>query len=164
MRAGRATSHFPPPLLNRQNLPKPQQTTSPILTPALLLLPHCWGELAVLATQSQGDITCACDCEARIASLPLPTVKKILLTAQKHCNNGNSSAVISISVPTRRVRFSPCPTRTPVCLRRPPDTPSTSNPVGGVRGRQWTPVFLPHTISQFRIICRTQHPPFTSPS
>jgi hypothetical protein len=81
MRAGRATSHSPPQCINRRNHTRPLHPKS---TPAILLSPHCWGELAVLATQLQGDITCVCDCEARIVSLPLPTEKKISQTAQKH--------------------------------------------------------------------------------
>jgi hypothetical protein len=110
IRAGRATSHSPP-TINRRNHTRPLHPKS---TPAILLLPHCWGELTVLATQSQGDSTCACDCEARIVSLPLPAEKIISQSAQKHHDDCNSSAVISRSVPTRQVRFSPRPTRTPV--------------------------------------------------
>jgi hypothetical protein len=101
IRAGRATSHSPPHI-NHRNHTRPLHPKS---TPAILLSPHCWGKLAVLATQSQGDSTCACDCEARIVSLPLPAEKIISQTAQKHHHDGNSSAVISRSVPTRQVRF-----------------------------------------------------------
>ena len=103
---------IPPPTINHQNHTRPLHPKS---TPAIFLSPHCWGKLAVLATQSQGDSTCACDCKARIVSLPLPAEKIISQSAQKHHDDCNSSAVISRSVPTQQVRFSPRPTRTPVC-------------------------------------------------
>jgi len=72
-----------------------------------------------------------------------PRGEKHIADGTKTRDDGNSSAVVSGSVPTRRVRFSPRPTRTPVCLGRPPNTLSTSDPVGGVRRRLRTPVFLP---------------------
>ena len=95
MLAGQATSHPPPPLYRRNHTRPPH----PKLTPAILLSPHCWGELAVLATQSQGDITCACDCEARIVSLPLPAEKK-------YCRQHKNTATMAM-LPLSSAEVSP---------------------------------------------------------
>ena len=62
-----------------------------------------------------------------------PRGEKTVTNQQKHRDDGNSSAVVSGSVPTRRVRSCPRQPRTPVLRRRPPDTRSTSYPVGGTR-------------------------------
>ena len=58
----------------------------------------------------------------------------------------------------------PSPNKDACLSLKTPDTPSTSNPVGGVRKRLRTPVFLPRANRQYRIICRTQHFLCTSPS
>ena len=69
-----------------------------------------------------------------------PRGEKTVTNPQKHRDDGNSSAVVSGSVPTRRVRSCPRQPRTPVHRRRPPDTRSTSYPVGGTRWLLQTPV------------------------
>ena len=84
------------------------------------------GKLAVLATQLHGVLTCACDCVAKNACLPLPAEIKPPQTTQNCGDDGKSSAVISGTDLTKRVRYFPRKPKTPVLPQRPPDSRSTS--------------------------------------
>jgi hypothetical protein len=88
------------------------------------------GKLPVLVTQSHGVLTCACDCVANNACLPLPAEIKPPQTPQNFRDDGKSSAAISRTDLTLRVRYFPHQPRTPVLPRRPPDLRSTSYPAG----------------------------------
>jgi len=113
-RAGRATSHFYPNLKI--------------------------AEAAVLATQSHGVLTCACDCVAKNACLSLPAEIKPPQTTQNCRYDGKSSAAISGTDLTLRVGYFPRQPRRPVLPRRPPDSRSTSYPAGRTRWHLQTPV------------------------
>ena len=98
------------------------------------------GKLAVLATQSHGVLTCECDCVAKNACLPLPAEIKPPQTTQNCHDDGKSSAAISRTNLTLRVRYFPRQPRMPVLPRRPPDSQSTSYPAGRTRWHLQTPV------------------------
>ena len=98
------------------------------------------GKLAVLAMQSHGVLTCTCDCVAKNACLPLPAEIKPPQTTQNCRDDGKSSAAISGTDLTLRVRYFPRQPRTPVLPRRPPDSRSTSYPAGRTRWHLQTPV------------------------
>ena len=117
--------------------------------------------LAFLATQWQGGITCTCHCEARIANLQLPVERKSLRITQIYCEDGNSSAVISGSAPTQRVRANAADQRHPSLSQDPPDTPHTSDCVGGVHWHPWRPAGHHQNIRQFFLslsLCNCSHP------
>jgi len=78
--------------------------------------------------QSHGVLTCACDCVAKNACLPLLGEIKPPQTTQNCRDNGKSSAAISGTDLTLRVGYFPRQPRTPVLPRRPPDSWSTSYP------------------------------------
>jgi hypothetical protein len=90
----------------------------------------------------RGNHLCVpCHCKARIVILPLPKEKNHPRTTQKHCNDGNSSAVISRSDLTATTsEVLPRQPRTSVHHQRPPETLYTSNLVGGAHWRLQTPV------------------------
>ena len=98
------------------------------------------GKLTVLVTQLHGVLTCACDCVAKNACLPLPGEIKPPQTTQNCRDDGKSSAAISGTDLTLRVRYFPRQPRTPVLPRRPPDSRSTSYPAGRTRWHLQTPV------------------------
>ena len=91
------------------------------------------GKLVVLAMQSHRVLTCACDCVAKNACLPLPGEIKPPQTTQNCRNDGKSSAAISGTDLTLRVRYFPRQPRTPILPRRPPASRSTSYPAGRTR-------------------------------
>jgi len=51
------------------------------------------GKLAVLVMQSRGVLTCACDCVAKNACLPLPGEIKPKQTTQNCRDDGKASAI-----------------------------------------------------------------------
>ncbi len=110
--------------------------------------------LAVLATQSHGVLTCACDCVAKNACLPLPAEIKPPQTTQNCSDDGKSSAVISGSAPTQCVRANAADRRHPSLSQDPPDTPCTSDRVGS-----WPP---PENLTIFLIVIRDRSHPLSS--
>jgi len=98
------------------------------------------GKLAVLSVQSHGVLTCACDCIAKNACLPLPAKIKPPQTTQNCRDDGKSSAAIRGTDLTLQVRYFPCLLRMPVLPRRPPDSWSTSYPAGRTRWHLQMPV------------------------
>ncbi len=99
------------------------------------------GKLAVLATQSHGVLTCACDCVAKNARLPIPAEIKPPQTTQNCGNDGTSSTVISKTDLTQQVRYFPRQPRTPILPQRPPDSWSTSYLAGSTHLHLQTPVW-----------------------
>ena len=83
--------------------------------------------------QSHRVLTCACDCVAKNACLPLPGEIKPPQTTQYCRDDGKSSTAISRTDLTLRVRYFPRQPRTPVLPRRPPDSRSMSYPAGRTR-------------------------------
>ena len=102
------------------------------------------GKLAVLAAQLHGVLTCACNCVAKNACLPLPAEIKPPQTTQNCGDDGKSSAVISGTDLTQRVRYFPRQPRTPILPRRPPDSRSTLYPAGSTRLHLQMPVCHHH--------------------
>jgi len=98
------------------------------------------GKPAVLAMQLHGVLTCVCNCVAKNACLPLPGEIKLPQTTQNCRDDGKSSAAISGTDLTLRVRYFPRQPRTPVLPRRPPDLWSTSYPTGRTRWHLQMPV------------------------
>ena len=84
---------------------KPAQTTSPYIDPCNIIIAPLLGQARGFGHAVTGGYHLCMRLQIRIARLPLPRVKKISPTAQKHRNDGNSSADISISVSTQQGRF-----------------------------------------------------------
>jgi len=79
------------------------------------------GKLAVLATQSHGVLTSACDCVTKNTCLPLLGEIKPPQTTQNCRDDGKYSAAISGTDLTLQVRYFPRQPRMPVLPRRPGD-------------------------------------------
>ncbi len=102
----------------------------------------------------QGSITSACYYKAKIGSFQLPVVKITPQSAKKSSDDDKSSAVISGSAPTRLVRELLANIGRPSLSQDSPDTPCTSDRVGGVRWRLVRPARHHRTNRRFRIVVR----------
>jgi len=92
------------------------------------------GKLAVMAMQSHGVLTWVCDCVAKNACLPLPGEIKPPQTTQNCREDGKSSAAISGTDLTLRVRYSPANQGHPSFPEDPPTRGLRHIPQAGLAG------------------------------
>ena len=92
------------------------------------------GKLVVLVTQLHGVLTCACDCITKNACLPLLAEINLPQTTQNCRDDGKSSAAISGTDLTLRVRYSPANQGRPSFPEDPPTRGLRHIPQAGLAG------------------------------